>query len=425
MPSLMENFKNKIKTVKEFGIDSTAEFDVMYSTGFQSVDFLNGTIIHVEDKKNKRNFSYNAVGLVDGSTNAIIGRSGSGKSTLTFQLAGNIVRPFINQGLDANIFIDDIEGSLPESRKFFLLGLTNEQFKEHVDIRNTNITAENVFKRIQTLHDAKIGDKKKYEYDTGLFDLEGNRIFKYIPSVYVIDSFAMLLPKDLAEAEDIGGSMSASSIAKVNTSLLKKINQLCKEANIILLNINHIMDDIQMGFIPKPAQISGLKQGERLPGGKTAIYLSNNMFRVDDSITLKKDKDYGIDGSVVTFGIVKSRTNISKRTVPLIFNKTEGCFDNELSLFQLLDSEGIIKGAGVSKFFEDLPDVKFSKKTFKKVLEETPELQEVFVKTAFEILHTYLSDTKIKESKLDNVKKNITSLFDKFSGVITEEENDE
>ena len=56
MPSLMENFKNKIKSVKEFGIDSEAEFDTMYSTGFQSIDFLNGTIIHVEDKKNKRNF---------------------------------------------------------------------------------------------------------------------------------------------------------------------------------------------------------------------------------------------------------------------------------------------------------------------------------------------------------------------------------
>ena len=423
MPSLMENFKNKIKSVKEFGIDSEAEFDVLYSTGFQSIDFLNGTIIHVEDKANNRNFSYNSVGLVDGSTNAIIGRSGSGKSTLAFQIAGNIVRPFIQQGLDADVFIDDIEGSLPESRKFFLLGLTNEQFSVHVDIRNTNITAENVFKRIQTIHDTKLADKKKYNYDTGLFDLEGNRIFKLIPSVYMIDSFAMLLPKDLADAEDIGGSMSASSIAKVNTSLLKKINQLCKEANIILININHIMDDIQMGFIPKPAQISGLKQGERLPGGKTAIYLSNNMFRVDDSITLKPDKDYGIDGSVVTFGIVKSRTNISKRTVPLIFNKTEGYFDNELSLFQLLDSEGIIKGAGISKFFEELPDVKFSKKNFKEVLVKTPELQKVFATTAFHLLQTYLSDTKVKEvDDTANVSSTIRNLFDQFTNTIIEEE---
>lgn len=422
MPSLMEKFNEKIKSIKEVGIDSKAQFDVMYSTGFRSIDYLNGTVIHVEDKKNNRKFKYNSTGLIDGSTNAIIGRSGSGKSTLAFQIAGNIVRPFIEQGLDSNIYIDDIEGSLPEARKFFLLNLTNEQFEQHVDIRNTGITAENVFRRIQVIHDDKLADRKNCEYDTGLFDLEGNRIFKLIPTVYMIDSFAMLLPKDMTETQELGGSMSASSIAKSNTSLLKKINQLCKEANIILININHIMDDIQMGFIPKAAQISGLKQGERLPGGKTAIYLSNNMFRVDDSITLKPDKDYGIDGSIVNFGIIKSRTNISKRTVPLVFNKTEGEFDTDLSLFQLLYSEGYVKGAGIKQYFEDLPDVTFSKKTFKDKLKESTELQEVFVKTSIKLLTTYLSDTQIKQNKgIDESQNNIINLFDQFTNEIIEE----
>ena len=421
MPSLMENFKDAISKIKEPGINSEAGFDVMYSTGLPEIDFLNGTIIHVEDKANNRNFSYNSVGIIDGSTNAIIGRSGSGKSTLAFQIVGNIVRPFLEDGKEANVFIDDIEGSLPEARKYKLLNLTNEQFKAHVDLRNTGITAENVARRIQELHDIKIGDKKKYTYDTGLYDLEGNRIFKLIPSVYMIDSFAMLMPKDVADNEELGGSMTASSIAKTNTSLLKKISQLCKEANIILISVNHIMDDIQMGFIPKPAQISGLKQGERLPGGKTFIYLANNMFRVDDSITLKKDKDYGIDGSVITFQIIKSRTNISKRTVPLIFNKTEGYFDNELSLFQLLSSEGVVKGAGVKQYFEELPDITFSKKTFKEKLNESPELQKVFIQNAFNILKTYLSDTKI-EKNADSTSNNIINMFNELAGNITEED---
>ena len=419
MPSLMENFKNKVRSIKEFGVDTEAEFDVMYSTGFQSIDFLNGTIIHVEDKENNRNFSYNALGLVDGSTNAIIGRSGSGKSSLTFQIGGNIIKRFIKKGYDSNLYVDDIEGSLPEPRKFFLIGLSNEDFHKHVDIRNYDITTENVYKRIQAIHDIKIENRKQYEYDTGLFDLEGHRIYKLVPTVYIIDSLAMLLPKDLQENEDLGGSMSASSIAKANTSLLKKINQLCKSANIILININHIMDDIQMGFIPKAAQISGLKQGERIPGGKTAIYLSNNMFRLDDSLTLKKDKDYGIDGSIVDFSIVKSRTNISKRKVPLIFNKTEGCFDNELSLFQLLDSEGVIKGAGVSKFFEELPDTKFSKKNFKSKLQEDDELRKVFADNCYRFLKEYLSDTRIKEAELE--KKDLSDMFDDMAMQFTEE----
>jgi hypothetical protein len=145
------------------------------------------------------------------------------------------------------------------------------------------------------------------------------------------------------------------------------------------------------------------------------------MFRVDDSITLKKDKDYGIDGSVITFQIIKSRTNISKRTVPLIFNKTEGYFDNELSLFQLLSSEGVVKGAGVKQYFEELPDITFSKKTFKEKLNESPELQKVFIQNAFNILKTYLSDTKI-EKNADSTSNNIINMFNELAGNITEED---
>ena len=38
-----------------------------------------------------------------------------------------------------------------------------------------------------------------------------------------------------------------------------------------------------------------------------------------------------IDGSVITITLIKSRTNATKRSVPLIFNKTEGRFDEILS----------------------------------------------------------------------------------------------
>ena len=78
----------------------------------------------------------------------------------------------------------------------------------------------------------------------------------------------------------------------------------------MLFTINHILDNINVGFIPKQSQISGLAQDERLGGGgKTSLYLANNMFRVDDSLTLKADKDYGIDGSIISMTLVKSRTN--------------------------------------------------------------------------------------------------------------------
>lgn len=411
---LMSQFRAKVAKIKNSGVNRSAEFDVLYSTGFLSIDYLNGTVVHVKNKDNTE-FTYNSTGIVDGSTNTIIGRSGSGKSTLLTQIAGNIVRPFIEKEMPTGLYIDDIEGSLPFARKEFLLGFDENTLEKYVDMRNTGITSENLYQRINAIRDLKVENRKQYEYDTGLYDINGNRIFKLVPSVYIVDSLPMLLPENIAEDDELGGSMAASSIAKSNTSLFKKISQLCKEANIIFFTINHILDEIQMGFIPKAAQISGLKQGERLPGGKAAIYLSNNMFRVDDSLTLKADKDYGIDGSIITLTLIKSRTNATKKTVPLIFNKTEGRFDEILSLFHLLKQEGRLNGAGAYQYLDDASDVKFSQKSFKSALASSPDLQKAFAKECYSVLSGYLSETKAIGAENSSILSNINDMFNQFA----------
>ena len=413
MSLLLNNFNKVMSKSKDFGAKETAKFDVMYSTGFLAIDYLNGTVVHV--KGNDRDFSYNSCGIVDGSTNTIIGRSGSGKSTLLMQICGNIVRPFIEKDMSTGLFIDDIEGSLPYARKEFLLGLTEEQISEYTVIRNSGITAENLYKRIKAIADEKINNEKEYTYDTGYYDIHGNRVFKMIPTVYVVDSLPMLLPENLSDEDDLAGSMAASSIAKTNTMVFKQISQLCKKANIIFFTINHILEEIQMGFIPKAAQISGLKQGERLPGGRAAIYLANNMLRVDDTNTLKPDKDYGIDGSIISMTLVKSRTNATKKSIPLIFNKTEGRFDEILSLFHLLKTEGVFSGAGAYQYLDEAPDAKFSQRNFKDVLAKSPELQKAFAKACYKILSTYLSETKAVEADVSEVSSNINSMFNSFA----------
>ena len=420
MSLLMNNFRKEIAKSKDAGAKASAEFDVMYSSGFLGIDYLNGTVVHVNG--NDKNFSYNACGIVDGSSNSVIGRSGSGKSTLLMQIAGNIVRPFIEKGMPAALFIDDIEGSLPYARKEFLLGLTEEQIAEYADIRNSGITAENLYKRIKAIADEKINNRKDYEYDTGFYDIHGKRVFKLVPTVYIVDSLPMLMPENLATEDELGGSMSASSIAKTNTMIFKQISQICKQANIIFFSVNHILEEIQMGFIPKAAQISGLKQGERLPGGRAAIYLANNMFRVDDTNTLKKDKDYGIDGSIISMTLVKSRTNATKRSIPLIFNKTEGRFDEILSLFHLLKTEGRFSGAGAYQYLDDVPDVKFSQRNFKEVLSKSEELQKAFAKECYSVLSGYLSETKVAEADVSAVSNNITNMFNQFATAEIKEE---
>lgn len=375
---------------------SNEEFDVMYQTGFIGLDYLNGSMIHV--KSDKVNMQYRSVGIADGSSNMFIGRSGCGKSTLVSQIIGYIAKQFD----DCDIFYDDIEKSLPMSRKEFTLGLTQEELAKKVHWRDKGISAENVYKRIQAIRDIKIQDKEAYMYDTGLYDTYGNKVIKMIPTLYFIDSFAMLMPEDIMEKEDIDAGMGATKIAKSNTALFKKISQLLREANIILFSINHIMDDVQTGFLPKAAQVSGLKQGERLPGGRTALYLANNLFRLDDKGTLKDSEGYGINGTVVDITIVKSRSNQNKTSVPLIFNKSEGKFDPTLSMFHFLKTRGALSGAG-KMYFDELPDVKFSQKEFKKVLAENVDLQRTFALKCREYLDPLLSDVANKEIQTESV----------------------
>lgn len=406
--SLLEKFNERMSKSKVAGADNKSEFDVLYPTGFDALDMLNGQRIYVNSKD--RNFSYIAGGIVDGSSNTFIARSGVGKSTLIMQCAANIIVPFIRNGFDANLFIDDIEGGLPEARREFLLGMTQEELESHVIVRNSGITTENVLERLTAIADEKTKNKKDYTYDTGKFDTYGNRIFKLVPTVYVIDSLAMLMPEDVTEKDDLGTNMTGSSVAKQNTMLFKKINQLCKSANIILFTVNHILDKIQLGFLPEPAQIDGLKTNERIASAKTILYLANNIFRLDDKTTLKQDDGFGINGKVVDVTLIKSRTNATRRSVPLIFDKSNGHFDNILSLFYILKQEGLFTGIGNNMRIDGC-DIKFGMKNFKEVLESSEELQKAFAAEVYNVISRYPSDTKVRSAENYKASTNITSLI--------------
>ena len=370
-----------------------AGFDIMYPTGIMCVDYVNGTTVHV--RTDEINVDYDMVGIVDGTSNTIISRPGGGKSTLVYQILGNMMR----MHPDSDCFVDDIESSLPQFRREFCLNLTREDLNTRFHFRNTGITTENVYSQIRNIYEDKKANWSDFEYDTGLYDTDGKRIFKLIPTFYFIDSFAVLLPNDINEDDEMEGSKNqAMSAAKKSTMFVKKIGQLLKEVNIILFTINHINDDPQMGPFSKPQQIEGLKKGERLPAGKANMYLANNMFRIDKEETLKETEKFGIPGSIMKFTICKSRTNANLRSVPLVFDKSTGRYDNELSVFQYLKDEGYIGGTGRGMYLEGYPDMKFTQKDFKIKLAESQELQIAFVTVAKEAMRKLLSDTSSEKA---------------------------
>lgn len=391
MGLLADRFRAQMAKTKDPRMEE-AVADVLYPTGFLPFDFLNGYRVHV--KSETEDFWYNSVGIVDGSSTTVCGRSGAGKTTVALQMAANIVRPFP----EATIFFDDIEGGSNATRRELLTHFTPEEAEQRIIYRNTAVSAENFYKRIASIYEIKMNNRADFEYDTGKLDSRGNKIYKLIPTVYILDSLAMLTPEKLTEEEELSGQMSTTATAKTNTAVFKRIVPKLKAANIILFTINHINDKIEVNaFTHTKSQISFLKPGETLPGGKAALYLANNLIRVDDGAKLKETDGLGINGKIVDFEIIKSRTNAAGRSVPMVFDFTSG-FDDILSLFMFLKSTGAII-TGATCYLRGHEDMKFRQRDFKNKLFNDPEFAKAFNEVARAELETLLGNPEVEEQK--------------------------
>lgn len=404
---LAKRFRETVSKMKDSRMKNEAEFDVGYSTGFLNFDFRNGAIIKV--KKGDKEAKYYSIGVVDGSMCTIIGRSGCGKTTWAVQSACNIIRPFKT----SCVYIDSIEGGITKTRLEVLSGFTGDELDNRVIERNTGITAENFYQRMKLIHDLKINNRADYEYNTGLYDNKGNIIYKLEPTVYILDSFAILMPDSYTSEDELSGQMAATSTAKTNGAILKRIIPMLKSANIILFIINHINQKVEINpFSHSRNQLQYLKQGETLPGGNASIYLANNIIRFDDMNKLKEDEGFGIDGALVQVSLMKSRTNKAGKGVPLVFNQSIG-FDPDLSLFILLKENEKIHGAGVGYYLESCKDIKFSQKNFKDKLISNPELKQAFISESMESLKSIVEYEEEKDIKESDSTENILNLLNK------------
>ena len=387
--SLINSFRETMSKDKDYEMRNEAEFDVQYPTGFLNIDFMNGQRINVEDLENGRFFQYDSVGIVDGSINCFIGRSGCGKSTIIKQMAANIIRPFPN----GMIIEDSIEGGITSRREEILTKFTPSQINERMVRRNAGVTAESFYKRIRAIYDLKTSDPDMYRYDTGLFDSRGNRIFKFQPTVYILDSLAMLMPKKVTEEEELSGQMSATAAAKTIAAIFRRIVPLIKAANVIVMIVNHITEKVEINaFTHTKSQNIYLKQNETCPGGVTPFYTYNNVFRLDDGDAKFVTDTLNLNGgSVVDVSLVKSRTNKAGRTVPMVFDQDNG-FDPEFSMLLTLKKAGVINGSGAFLYLGDHSDKKFSQKNFKKLIYTDPEFRNIYYQESLKYLKTMLAD---------------------------------
>jgi hypothetical protein len=138
------------------------------------------------------------------------------------------------------------------------------------------------------------------------------------------------------------------------------------------------MEDVNLSAMPKKQIVPGLKQGERIPKGRTVTYLANNIIRIENVQKLKPDEAYRVEGSVVDVSLIKSRTSGKKTGTRIVFDYNNG-FCPWLSLLRFMQDNKLLYGAGVSLSFEPEKKFKFSQANFREQIKTNPEFLKAFM----------------------------------------------
>lgn len=393
MTLLADAFRAQMKNTKDYAQKNEMTYSTSYPTGFLNLDFANG---YIQEVNGRLKFE---LGISDGSINMVISDSGLGKTSLCTQASANIIRPYKT----STVFYEQAEVGTNIQRIKNISGFSDDsEFSSRFVVRDAGITIESLYDRVRMIHDLKVQNPEKYLYDTGMVDFNGKPIFKFEPTIVIVDSVKMVLTKKNAESEETT-NMSGASNAKANSEYYTRMVPICKEANIIMLLINHINTDINTGFLPKKPEFPYLKQGEHISGGKTLEYIQNNIFRIDLKTKLKPEEGFGILGSVVNIDVVKARTNVSSRArCYLVFDQETG-YDADLSLLLLLKENKLLEGSGA---YLKLPgyDKKFSQRQFKEVLYSDEGFYNAFVTTCLNFLKQTLLDQYYRIKKESEAK---------------------
>lgn len=377
-----------------------------YSTGFDVMDYRNGRI-QGNDLE---------IGFDGGRIITFIGKSGSGKTTLAEQIAINIAKKYE----ESNIIHMDYERASNMARIKALSGWSDEEVKKKYLLLNRGLYAESLYSLVKNLAKTKLSADiyEKIKIPTGKVDNFGKEVYTLPPTIVIVDSWALLAPKDIADESELSGSMSATSIAKTNNAIVKRLVGILEQANIMLFIINHITQKIEINAFSKTqAQVNYLKQDESIPGGTSCVYLATNVIKITTSTKLNEDEKYGIQGFMTILEYIKSRSNEAGRKFEMVFSQSDG-FDNLLTNLNILNERKLLKGSPRAYYIEGAEGVKFTWKTFKEKYYENEVLRKVFDKTVKEVMMDFIpkpSDRPEEDYPIEEeVEENTTPVVDEF-----------
>jgi hypothetical protein len=269
------------------------------------------------------------------------------------------------------------------------------------------------FKLVQEAANEKMkGKKVVYEGFKNM--ITGKALELPMPSSAEIDSLSEAEGEGTIDAveKDINNTNTVfMQQGLLKTKVLKDLPRLSVNANINFLFTAHIGKEINMAtgpFAPQPKKaLSYLKQGDKIKGVSDKInFLATHLFSVYGSRPLinqgTKEPEYPLDSgdvatdlNTVNFQALRSKSGPSGFVLELIISQREGVLPS-LTEFHFIKTNKFGLDGSVRSYNLDIyPEVKLSRTTVRKKIDEDPRLRRAINITS-ELLQmkTYMSQYK-------------------------------
>lgn len=380
----------------------TEEYIPSYSTGIDLIDYMNGYMSCEGELM---------LGVRGGRLVQIVGPSGSGKSTLAIQIACNIVKDYDS----SDVIHLDYEKAASKERIMSLANWDNETYEEKYQIKQLDLTGETLYTLIKEIEKLKKENRESIILNSGKTGRDGKPIMIYPPTVVIVDSVAMMAPKDIEEDDELRGSMGASAIAKFNTNLFKRIVGSLANVNIILILVNHLNQKVEIGPVKSKVSLNYLGQDETIPGGRALSYISDTLISLTPSTKFKDNEGLKITGFELKAKLIKSRNSEAGQEVVVVYEQKSG-INNLLTNFNILKNAKRINVGAFCKFPE-WADTSFRQADFAAMYSQDDKLKRAFDKAVKEELSKLINpvnNVTNDEYKLIDSENNVYQKDDKY-----------
>ena len=377
---------------------------ISYKTGFPVLDYYLGYQVNVYNDDNELVSSYPSLGITAGSYVEFIGKPSTSKTTTAIQIASNIVRNFDN----GSVIHFNLEQAMNYTRiqtlsKFNIRTIRDGKYI----LRQEKNTLENIKETIVEIASEKENNPDIYKYKTGKLNEFGEEIEIFEPTVIILDSIASITngldinnKKEMEKMKEIGTQTDRMRLTGEIGRFFNEILTQLRTYNIILIAINQIKVNPNMGIVKSPAEILYLDQDEALPGGRTPQFLAHILLKFIAVGSEKYTKeDEGFDGFGVKIKIIKSRTNQAGQIVPMIYDKVRG-LDSLRSSVRYSKDIGLLNGNKNGYYFEDDKEHKFTLKNMHQDYKENRELYTCLYSRIIPRLEEHLSVVSPEELEI-------------------------